>query len=306
MNANIFSLLDSDDEAPKAAVPKKEVAAEKKPAAKEAPKTESRDAQRGGRGGRGGRGRGPRPNRDRFPRERDAAAAAAAPALEGEEKEKREPRHDGPRRERRGRDFDRHSGTGRGREVKKGGAGKANWGKDEEAPADENAAAATETPVENAEAEVVERVEEEEDTTMTLQEYLAKKNQASLSGEAFEKRDLREVDEKAFAGAKKLTKDGKTPDFVEAQYERVNREKKSGRKKVLLEDVGFRAGGQEERRDSRGGRGGRGRGGDRPDRPDGGRGGRSFAGRGGRGPRPSKGAAATPNVADTNDFPALR
>lgn len=82
----------------------------------------------------------------------------------------------------RGREFDRHvSGTGRGREGKKGGAGKHNWGKEGEGA--EEGAAGEKRETTGADGEVV---VEEEDNSLTYEEYLAqqKKEKANL-GAAF-------------------------------------------------------------------------------------------------------------------------
>lgn len=87
----------------------------------------------------------------------------------------------------RGRAFDRHSGTGRGREIKKGGAGRGNWGKpeayDEEGEEQPKRPAPRKeeiiTPVEPKEGEqpAEEKKEEKpaepkpEDNEKTLEEY---------------------------------------------------------------------------------------------------------------------------------------
>lgn len=93
--------------------------------------------------------------------------------------------------ERRGRQFDRHSGTGRGREVKKGGAGGRNWGK----PGDEQAPLPPATPdAEGAapgEAEVA-QPPVEEDPSLTLEEY-EKLKAAKRVGAAFEEKEARKV-----------------------------------------------------------------------------------------------------------------
>lgn len=190
------------------------------------------------------------------------------------------------------RDFERRSGTGRGKETSKQGGGARNWGNSAnktelvaEAEVQEKAASDEEVaPVE----EVVE--EEEEEVQLSLDEYLAKKK-AERKGELFAEVEVRTITEE-FSGAVQITKDGKTPDFIEAQFEKVFTKKTSGRKKQFITDLGFQAP-KEERRpfrenDTRG-RGGRGPA----------RGGRGGA-RGGR-----AAGSATPNVADLKAFPSL-
>jgi hypothetical protein len=149
-----------------------------------------------------------------------------------------------------------------------------------------------ETPAE----EVVE--EEEEEVQLTLDEYIAQ-TKAKRSGELFAEVEVRQVTDD-FAGAVQLTKDGKTPDFMESQFEKVFSKKTSGRKKQVITDLGFQSA-QPERRfrehdsEPRGGRGGGRRGGGRA------AGGRAVGGRGGRGGR----AGFVPNVADMSAFPTL-
>jgi len=202
------------------------------------------------------------------------------------------------------REFDRKSGTGHGREGIKHGGGKHNWGNENDQTALEEEAQVegedeTTEDLNKASEEVEEVEEEEEEVQMTLEEY-----QAQLllerSGENFAALKVREI-ENDFADQISLRKEDKTPDFMEAKYEKVFRERSSGRKgkTTVIKDVGFRAPPTyEQRRDRndqyvggrRGGRGGRG-GGRR-----GGRGGRG----GGRG-----GSRRAPNVSDMNAFPTL-
>jgi plasminogen activator inhibitor 1 RNA-binding protein len=102
--------------------------------------------------------------------------------------------------------YERRSGTGRGREIKKGGGGRGNWGKDTDAAEEtgeqpvegektapvttteggEPAAAATAAKTEGegkAEEQQQQpaKEEEEEDNTMTLDEYLKKKSEKTLN-----------------------------------------------------------------------------------------------------------------------------
>lgn len=201
------------------------------------------------------------------------------------------------------------SGNGR-RGDKKRGAGAGNWGNtknrndldieasiedgpgmdfdDEAARAEAEAAAAAAAAEAEAEAKL-----------MTLEQYEAQRNASRGNSDLFgEKKTDRSV---GSVEGKLLTKDGKTPDFMESAFEKVHVKKTSGRKKNLLTDVGFTAPRtrDDDRRGGRGGRGGRGRGGRGEGRGEGrGRGGRGRGGRGGRGGR-------VPNVADTNAFPSL-
>uniref|UniRef100_K3W6Z0 Hyaluronan/mRNA-binding protein domain-containing protein n=1 Tax=Globisporangium ultimum (strain ATCC 200006 / CBS 805.95 / DAOM BR144) TaxID=431595 RepID=K3W6Z0_GLOUD len=290
-NANIFAYLDSDDED----VPKVQKKQEQVPAS--TPVALNKPAAGNKKSGK-----------------------KAAPVVEGDNKKERAPRSEGARGVRGGRgaagrggergerrQFERRSGTGRGKETSKQGGGARNWGnntdKNEltaEAEVQEGAKVASDEEAAPAAEEEVAVEEEEEEVQFTLDEYLAKK-QAARSGELFADVEARQI-ETDFSGAVQLTKDGKTPDFIESAYEKVYTKKTSGRKKQFVTDVGFQAPKPErtprfedrgDRSDSRGGRGGRG---DRGGR--GGRGAGRVAGRGPRGP-------AVPNVTDLNAFPSL-
>ena len=168
--------------------------------------------------------------------------------------------------------------------------------------------------------EVVEEEEEEELVTMSLEEYQAQKA-SERSGAHFADLEVREITNE-FETLTSLTKDGKTPDFMEAKFEKVFREKtSSGRKSktTVVTDVGFRQTPVQTYRDDDGGRGRGGRGGDRGGRGGdrggrGGRGGRGDRGRGrGRGGDRGRGAfrgrggrgGRAPNVLDLNSFPTL-
>lgn len=246
----------------------------------------------------------------------------AAPVVEGDnKKQERAPRTASAGRGGRGggrggergerRQFERRSGTGRGKETSKQGGGARNWGNDAdkseltaEAAVQEGAKVASDDDAAaTEEAAAVEEVEEEE-VQFTLDEYLAKQKSAR-TGELFAEVEVRQVTAD-FSGAVQLTKDGKTPDFIESAYEKVYTKKTSGRKKTFVTELGFQAPKSEraprfedrgDRFENRGGRGGRGgREGGR-----GGRGGREGGrgqGRGGRG-------AAVPNVTDLSAFPSL-
>jgi plasminogen activator inhibitor 1 RNA-binding protein len=201
---NAFALLDdSDDEAPKVVAPA--------PAKKEVVKTEKRRPNNNDRNTKGGRG----------PRE----------ARDGK------------------RTFDRRSGTGRGKETKKGGGGRGNWGSDKneartnEGPVDENApvAVATETePEAVVEEPVVEEpvVVEEEDITMTMDEYLAAKS-ASAAGESLfgSKKQEKTIEDNEFAGkAAHVAVEG---DFLVMGAGKKIR-KRAEKKEVQKLDVNFR------------------------------------------------------------------
>lgn len=167
----------------------------------------------------------------------------------------------------------------------KHGSGAHNWGNEasqvelaaeaavaENGPSDEEAA--TDAPAEE---------EEEEDNEMTLDEYLEKRKQ-ERSGELFAETSVRQV-ENEFDAQALITKDGKTPDFMEAHFEKVLRERKSGRKKNVVTDVGFRAPPTfNDRRNNYQSNGGR---------------------RGGRGGRGRGRGRHAPNVADLKSFPTL-
>ena len=134
------------------------------------------------------------------------------------------------------RAYDRRSGTGRGKEIKKEGGGARNWGNDKteakkmEGKIDEEA---VEKPTEEAEVvveepEVVEP-EPEPDNTMTLAEYMAAKQQKK-------EEKVREVDNE-FAGkaaAKKVEED-----FLVMGEEKSKKKKQAKDNKVTL-DVNFR------------------------------------------------------------------
>jgi plasminogen activator inhibitor 1 RNA-binding protein len=209
------------------------------------------------------------------------------------------------------RTYDRRSGTGRGKEIKKGGGGSRNWGNDkndarkaegtviegeEEAvlepkTTEEVEAAAPEENKEAAEEPAPEVKEEEEDKTMTLDDYL--KNKSRPESDAFKPVAEKEfVDEFAGKAAKKSVEE----DFLVMGGGKSLRKKGAKKDGKVSVDVGFRvSSGDDMRRgerrggDRRGGRGGRGSG----------RGGGSRGGRGGG----KQGGAI--NVADADAFPSL-
>ncbi|KAL3763496.1 hypothetical protein ACHAWU_009180, partial [Discostella pseudostelligera] len=208
--SNFFAALDDSDNEGKAPAP---AVATKKTKAPPAPKPEVVEPSkvvnqrpnkddRKGRGGRGGRG----------------------------------PPRDGKRT------HDRRSGTGRGKEIKKGGGGGHNWGSDQndakkaegavtEGKEDENGMELTETePVAEEEVEEEEVVEakepEPEDNTMSYDEYLAQKSRPD--SEAFKPLEERAVDNE-FAG--KVSAKKETEDFLVMGGGKQPKKKGSGAKK---------------------------------------------------------------------------
>jgi len=241
-----------------------------------------------------------------------ATSASSAPA----KKDSRRNNNDrntrggrGPPKARDGkRTYDRRSGTGRGKEIKKGGGGARNWGSDkadarkaEGTVDEENVPASGEEGQEVAKSEeeavVVEEPKEPEVVTKTFDEYMEEKKKAVEDNPFFQAKELREVDNE-FSGAKasKIVEE----DFLIMGSGKALRKKgtkkESGEKVQLNFRVGSRPGGDGGGRRDDGGRGrGRGRGGDR-------RGGRGRGG--GRGGRGGGGGAPKPAL-DASAFPSL-
>ena len=213
------------------------------------------------------------------------------------------------------RQFDRRSGTGRGKEMKKGGGGGHNWG------SDQNDAKKAEGPVTEgkedvdspegkdpaAEEEAVAEPEPEpepEDKTMSYEDYMAAKAKPDTA--AFKALEIREVDNE-FAG--KNASKAEESDFLVMGGGKSLRKKGAGKKskETLVLDFkvkrpssdGDRDGGRRDGRRDSGGRrdGGRGRG-DRSQRGE---------GRGGdRAKRSSnKGSKSTLDTSDASAFPTL-
>ncbi|OQR97364.1 hypothetical protein THRCLA_07005 [Thraustotheca clavata] len=305
---NIFSYLDSDDEdtskkvqappapvetKPKTVKPRKE-GDNKKPEGAKGGRGYARDGAKGGRGERKPRADGER--KPRGPRPEGSTGTNLRNERERGERPDRSHAHQGERGDRPKRNYDRRSGTGRGKEVSKSGGGGHNWGNEAdktelaaEAEIQEGAVVTEETTEEVAEVVVA-----EEDKTLSYEEYLAQKKQSRAASEHFAEVQVRSVTNE-FAEAALVTKDGKTPDFIEASYEKVFTKKTSGRKKQLITDVGFSVTPTSNPREEReGGRGGRGRGG-----RDGGR------GRGNNSAPKRADKSKAPNVTDVNAFPSL-
>lgn len=224
------------------------------------------------------------------------AKPAAAPAKKSDARPSSAAPKDGGRAPKR--EYDRKSGTGRGRasdgqEDKRGGAGKGNWGRLEDGtrPRDiENDAEMTEEEKAAAEAAALEKKKEEEQ--MSLEEYLSKKEKDDLAAKPG--REAEKIDMKGLKVAEKEDDDA----FGELGGEggaKNKGKKSSGRKATAVTDLGFgtkpretstydrRPGGRGDRRDNRGER--------RPPRGAGG-------GRGG-------GNAANIDIADASAFPSL-
>jgi len=208
------------------------------------------------------------------------------------------------------RAYDRHSGTGRGKEIKKGGGGARNWGSDKndakklEGRINEE----EEVPVENSNRERDEEVipadspkenePSKEDNTMTYSEYITSKGEKKeVTGRESEN------EFQGFNVSKK--KDEESFMVMSGGKQKKNKKKKDTEKKTI--DVGFRvansntessrSGGLRRDRDESRGDGGRGRG---------------RGGKGGRGSSKGSSSSSTSNkkkpginVHDDNAFPSL-
>lgn len=276
MSSNPFAALDdSGDEGPAkvAAAPKgkKTTAPKVAPVSKPDPKSKPKNNDRNTKSGRG-RG-GPPPARD------------------GK------------------RTYDRRSGTGRGKEIKKGGGGARNWGNDKdeakkaEGRINENAEVAPATDGNESPDVPAEEIEpEKEDNTISYADYIAAKGKK-------EEVALRDV-QNDFAGIA-VSEKKVEESFVELGGGKKKKDKKKKETEKKIIEVGFRAP-KVIRDDDRGERrdGGRGRGAGRGERRDGrgrgaGRGGKSGRGAG-RGPKPSSSKKPQGlNVQDEGAFPSL-
>lgn len=237
------------------------------------------------------------------------AVAATKGAVEPSKQEnRRRPNNDRNTKQGRGgrnpprdgkRAYDRRSGTGRGKEIKKGGGGARNWGSDkaeakkmegkidEEEVKDDQIVAPVEGGEPAAEEPAPEEESKPEDKTMTLADYMASKGKK-------EDNAGREV-ESEFTGVTASKKEEEDFLVMGGSKTKKTKKKKDDQKKVV--DVGFRTANPNS------GRGGRGRG-DRGGR--GGRGNRDGRGRGrGRGGRGPKNQNAGINVQDEAAFPSL-
>uniref|UniRef100_A0A7S0C2G9 Hyaluronan/mRNA-binding protein domain-containing protein n=2 Tax=Proboscia inermis TaxID=420281 RepID=A0A7S0C2G9_9STRA len=225
------------------------------------------------------------------------------------------------------RAYERRSGTGRGKEIKKGGGGARNWGSDKDAAraatserhADSDAAVKADGDAEKSEGDAEKSEKEEqtkeepepepepEDVTISYDEYMKQKKEALAADSlAFKSLSVKEVDESSNAFKTVTASVKEETDFLVMGGGKSLRKKglqKKSEKSVV--EAGFRVGDQKsggsdrDRRDNSGrGRrdGGGGRSGGRRD----GRGGRGGGRSSGRGQR-------TPeiNVSDPNSFPSL-
>lgn len=206
------------------------------------------------------------------------------------------------------REYDRRSGTGRGSEVAKGGAGKGGWGTNEDEIAHqrkelesvESTTAEANTTNKAAVQEEPEEPVEPEKPTFTLDEFLAKRDASRQSSSVFSSMEVRQVTED-FKGLK--TKDDDQSPFIVlggGKTKSANAKSQRSTAQEKITNLGFHAAPKEDfHREERGGRGGRGGRGDR-----GGRGG--PGGRGGnksdRAPRSHGGKV---DVNDKSAFPSL-
>jgi len=195
------------------------------------------------------------------------------------------------------RAYDRRSGTGRGKEIKKGGGGARNWGSDKaDAKKMEGAINEDEVkedkPTELQEDEAVKDApveEKPEDKTISFADYLASKGKK-------EEITIREVEDefKGFSASRSVETDFLV---MGGEKQKKNKKKKDSQKKTI--EVGFRSARPNSGRGDRdrGDRGGRGRGG----RDGRGRGGRDGRGRG----RGGRGRNSGIDVQDETAFPSL-
>lgn len=135
------------------------------------------------------------------------------------------------------RAYDRRSGTGRGKEIKKGGGGARNWGNDKaeakkmEGKIDEEQVKEDKPEGESPTEEAPEVPEPEpEDNTMTFAEYMASKQKKDTDASG------REVENEfqGKAAAKKVEED-----FL-VMGEGKSKKKKKGKETKQVVEVGFR------------------------------------------------------------------
>ncbi|CAN6919774.1 unnamed protein product [Brassica oleracea] len=341
---NPFDLLDDDIEDPTllaAAKPLKvDKAAPAQPAklpTKPTPPSQAvvREARGGGRNGGGARGgvRGKSGGFNRESRNSDAPAnengyVGGYRRSEGGDAGRRGGyrgrggRHgDSGDLERPRRNFERHSGTAHGHELKRDGAGRGNWGtiEDDIPPVTEGSTPVVETDLAvekegeatdaNNETPVEAQAEKEpepEDKEMTLEEYekVLEEKRKALQATKIEER---KVDTKAFETMQQLSSKKSNNDevFIKLGTDKDKRpvEKEEKTKKSLsINEFLKPANGERYRGGYRGGRGRGPRGAD-----EGGRGPRVGA-EGGRGPKGGadrKAAAPAPKIEDAAHFPTL-
>ncbi|CAN1195558.1 RGG repeats nuclear RNA binding protein B [Linum perenne] len=299
-----------------------------------------RDGPRGGRGGRGGgRSYGGGEGRGNYRRDYNNEVDSGnsngydfKPSADGESgraPEKRAgiyggTRGRGPRRGgeepveglRQRRTYERHSGTGHGNEMKRGGSGSGNWGKHEDelvaidensqVENDANATAEKEQPIEGDAADAnkdgapkEEEEKEPEDKEMTLDEYEKVREEKRKALLSLKTAEQRKVDAKEFAAMQQLSCKKENDEIfaklgAEKEKKREAAEREEKAKKVSINEFLKPAEGESYRGPGRGGRGGRGRGGRGAGNDRGGYGGGGY----GR-------DVSAPSIEDPGQFPTL-
>jgi len=237
---------------------------------------------RGGKGGKGGKGA------------RGKGYGGGGGGGDGEER--RAPK----------RDHDRRSGTGRGNEVKRQGAGRGNWGSENELisadkPAEEKADG-EEATAEKPEGEEAEAPKEEEDNEMTLVEYEKAQEQKRLDFKNQFKAGTKDtkVDEAAFAEMAIVTKPAEEDQILQvgAKAAKAKKEVKKTEKETVAVETNFHIPREETFSPRKGGKG---------DGRKGGKGQSGFgAGRGPRGGGRGGGKAyQAPDLSNESAFPTL-
>jgi len=312
--ANIYEFLDDDSNAP---VQKGPVGQQQKP--KTAQTTQPKATQQASRApaARTQDTRKPREEgrfSDQPVSERKPRGGERKPRGGGEFTEVRAPRNPNQRQ------YDRKSGTGRGRENKRAGGGRGNWGsvgdetknteeveKTETTEAPQTEAAPAEAPVEAVE----EKVEEEEEKVKTLDEYLNSIKKVNISLPAPRQAGEGQEVSPQWATYTPLKRDEEEEE--EKKTEKKKSETKETSKQTISADqvIHFKESPKGSFRGGRGGRGGRREGSERSDRPErtersersprgSPRGGRGGGKRGGGAP-----GARAPGLTEEN-FPALK
>jgi hypothetical protein len=266
ITANIFDLLDESDgsnvesgkkaqaaleqkknAAAAALAPAKPVVAEKSAAQGKKPSGERRPFDKDRKPRADGENR-PRPAGDRKPRsDRPPRPQGESPKEEGGHRfprTERRPRKDGepfvPRGNKREKDRS-ESGTGRGKEVQKNGAGKGSWGSNEEAAAavegvsveqaEEELKKEGELPSESAQNEATEakEAEPEEKWGKTLDDYLKEKKKSTAT---FELRKLE--DDGALNGLTPLKRGDGDNEFMKVEKKQSEKKVKESNKKTVV------------------------------------------------------------------------
>jgi len=233
MNSNMFSLLQEDEEVEKpvkqtkAVQPKKE---KPKPApVVQAPAPDYNPAEVGKTTSRGDAREHNKDNKDnKFKKEsKDGVKTSGG----------RPPK----------REFDKHSGTGRGKEVKKGGSGANNWGNPNDESENTKVAEIVEEVVttEQKVEEVKEVVVEPEDLTVTFEEYLKQREEKKTqwNSEAFGVVEERKADTNGLEGLKICKGDFDDLDDKKKHNAPTSGSNKTQRSsaKVVVSEVGFKA-----------------------------------------------------------------